>query len=626
MGAGKTFITNLIIDKHFKNSQILIIVGLRSVILQYADYFEESDYTWIVSGKNYDQTKRIVFATYQTLQNRKQIDLSSFDVVIFDEAHQRNKTNIAKHIKTQIKTIIGMTGTPLNQNNTLLTDWDNWIFGPNMTEMINNNWLSNTRFFSFSDAIESKELKLQQGDFTEESIRSLMNKEGIINNIAYYIRHHQLNLTTKTIVYLNFIEEVTSLTAILSDLPNIFPIHSKMTNTDKLVYNFKHNVTVGIAISVRSLSVGVDIPDINRVILGTLSNIHSLLLQVMWRGSRYLPNKVTEVLDFTGVLNVVDPYIDFKYMNDTKNCLDLCQEKYEAENFKLELCLKDCHLKKVSLMVCGKTPKIVKSQSTVRSDWHLVKGTGCAEASPVYEWHFTTTKKEGSLDLYKWSTCPRCGSIFKYTTKTFLKDPNNLILTSSTERGSDDEVTILQTKGNYLAIIDSNLYKTFEYVFSDNITELIVEVTNKLRGRMFFATSNEQIQELPNIVVKPLLNEWLPHINWHDQSTQVIKAIIRDNFKQWVNTLGYKLGKVFYMMQKVNSNNEKKILTYINKVSQITKKDFAYFEKTYLGSTFIPTKQENLSILAPKHNPLLETASNYPTTSIDSTIFWEPND
>ena len=58
MGAGKTLITKLIIDKHFTADTVLIIVGLRSVILQYSQYFPESVYTWAVSGKGYDASKR----------------------------------------------------------------------------------------------------------------------------------------------------------------------------------------------------------------------------------------------------------------------------------------------------------------------------------------------------------------------------------------------------------------------------------------------------------------------------------------------------------------------------------------------------------------------------------------
>ena len=342
-----------------------------------------------------------------------------------------------------------MTGTPLDNSNKLLTNWDNWIFGPTMREMITNNWLSQTRFFSFSDAIESKDLKIRQGEFTEESVRSLMSKEGILNAIETYIRKHSLHLSTKAIVYLNFIEEVETLASALSDLTNIYPIHSKMNNTDKLVDHFKNRVSTGVAISVRSLSVGVDIPDINRVLLGTLSNIHALLLQITWRGSRYMPGKVTEVLDFTGVLVAVDPYTDYRSRENKQTCNQTCDTKYAEDLYRHALCVTSCETSKDTLLLCNKPFKVVKNQPALRYDWHRKEGEGCFEASPIYNWHFKSYTKPGSFDVYKEATCPNCGSVFKYTAKTFRKDPNNQILIGELRDETSNEVFIIEHNNDY---------------------------------------------------------------------------------------------------------------------------------------------------------------------------------
>ena len=124
--SGKSFTAVLILKKLLSNNdKALIITSNRNIVLQLESYFKDNS-SFILSGKEQNLDKQIQLATFQTLR-RRNIDLKMFKVCIIDEAHLYNTSPIVDKIKSEINTVIGLTGSPVNSNSTSLTGYKNWI-------------------------------------------------------------------------------------------------------------------------------------------------------------------------------------------------------------------------------------------------------------------------------------------------------------------------------------------------------------------------------------------------------------------------------------------------------------------------------------------------------------------
>jgi superfamily II DNA or RNA helicase len=294
--AGKSLVMSLAIDSH-KFSKVLIIVGFRKIVTQLASYFPD-DHTFILAGKEYDHSKRVHLASFQTFANRD-ITLDQYDCIIIDEFHSRTSQAVYELVNQPNCTKLLFTGTPLTNSNKLIAKGiDHYIQPTTVKELLDNSWLAPTRFMSNSNILgdHAADLKTNKTDFDESMVRQIIKKEDLLQNVLNLIIKHDLDTKHKAVIYLNFISTAEELYGLIKHRNNVFIVHSKLTQSQQeLALSQYESASNAVLINVRALSLGWDSPTTDTIIYAMFTKIHSLALQIMWRASTVNPAKLAIV-------------------------------------------------------------------------------------------------------------------------------------------------------------------------------------------------------------------------------------------------------------------------------------------------------------------------------------------
>jgi len=594
---GKSLVSQMIVDKYFENKKVLIVVGRLNIINQFPEYFENR-YTWIVSGRDYDQSQQVHLATYQTLM-RRDIDLSQYSLLVADEHHERRGTDIVKKLIETIPSSLLLTGTPLTNSNKLFNkDEFNWIQPITVKEVLEKRWLAPTTFIRRLDVISTNTIKSRSGEYTESEVRRVIAKEDLLNHIANYIKSTQLDKTNKTFIYLNFIEDVDKLYELLKGRLNIFKFHSKVTSksNEEALAKFKE-VKSGVMISVRSLSLGTNIPSADRIILGILTKIHSLFLQIVWRASTIdpnNPNKIAKVIDFTGQLGLVNPMTDFSEYTKNKDCFNFKCATIE-DPFLKEICMDDCSESKPVLVYCGKPVSRIFEDPFAHSFKQVNDVESCGEGSPTYQWKFKSTQDESSFNITKSQVCPICEAKFEYKIRTLKEDPSEFIVE---EHGGEEseEVIVIYNKEYQKAFV--MMTQSFDTAFISKGRDLINLISKRKHRRLVSIHSNIDFSKVPNIQIKPQLSNFSNLIPWKlDKPTGVIKKFLKLFLHSLLTKAEYDKvdGMMYWNMKEVVSiPQQKELLRLLWENRQNYDRKFWYDVKYNTIDRF---KQDNLDKL-----------------------------
>jgi superfamily II DNA or RNA helicase len=585
---GKSYVIYGLISQK-SQTKVLILSDQRNLVIQLAELYKDN-HTFILSGKTFDHSKQVHIGTLQTLNNRE-VNLDEYDLIIQDEADRRHNTKQIKELKGKAKTFVGLTGTPLTNRNKLLTGFDNIAFGLSINEGFKQDLLVKPLIVSRGDTIEKykPELLTKQQDYEPETVRRIISKEKLLNTIAKSIIDRDLSNNKKVAVYVDFIDTANQLYDMLKHLPNIYILHSKLPQRqqDKNFNDFKQ-AKYGVIVNVRSLSRGIDIVDLNHIILGIYTKIHSLLFQILGRVYRLDPNntnKTSTIEDFTGVLqgeDSINPFTDFSEYKEKKNCEEECLKAHGEDTFDYEICMDTCLQTDSPLIFCSNEPKILK-KDPYRNDYKLIEGKSCKSGSPVWEWKFKTTKKPNSFNLYKWSKCPVCGSIYRYELQTLKDSPENMIV-KYYEDSDLDVAYFLYNKEirRAVVLINSSQYNTIRQKFVDTPEEAMSFMNKQFKGKQFHILSNIKLNYFPNHVVRDEFNNWVELIEWDKENANITRRTIKLLLTETTKEVGFKAGMVFYLMQSVNNKNERKILTYLLNNDITTKQEFNKLRYDYI--------------------------------------------
>jgi superfamily II DNA or RNA helicase len=590
-GVGKTLIMQMIINKYFKDKKVLIVLSIINVLRQYTDYFEDS-YTFILSGEPFDHTKNIHIASFQTLNNRD-IDLKEYDLIIQDESHIRHDTKQVKHLKESSKTYIGLTATPTNNRNKLLGWFENWIFGLQLKEAIELDVLVNTIILTNGNALEKykDELKTNKQDFEEKVIRRIMSKEGIINNMVSELITTKDYENHKVLIYLPFIDNAEELYEKIKHLPNIFIIHSKKSKKEnnEALENFK-KVSSGAIISIRSLSVGSNIPSANMIYLGIFSKIWNLLWQIMYRASRVdrnNPNKTKAVVkDFTGTLNQAgfNPFVDFTKFNPKPSCREQCLETYDEWDLEFLPCLETCVMDDEHNPKCTKTATPTVKNDPYKIGFQVIEGDTCNTQAPVWQWKFWTEKKQNSSNLYKYSKCPTCGTISRYELVTLDNDPMEFILTEKQQELTKDTVTLFYSKEHKktFVVVDDSKLTYFNVFYVETTRDLLKKITKQFNGRKIVMYANVQPKKLTNIIKVDNLNNIVPLLEFETPEKD-LRNILNFLFLTYTRALNYNDKMLRFLRGSVTKDNQKEVFNWLQQnTDNISKASFTKFRADIL--------------------------------------------
>ena len=577
MRAGKSYILEQIIDKYFSDKKVLIIIGMRNVILQLAEYYTEADRTFILSGKPFDNDKRIHLATFQTY-TRRDIDLSQYDLVAIDEIHIRFNTDIVKQIRKLSCTRLYLSGTPINNRNKFLSDeFDNVMEFTNVKKMIEDEFLAETKFFSLGNLIgNGQDLKVRNGDYANEDIDRIIDKSALMDWLIADNDKYGWSAQHKTIMYTNSIATATKIMDRFNS-PDVRVIHSKLTKTEsEEVMDWFENTTHGIIINCRMLTVGVDIPSADRIVYLVPTKIHSLFLQSIFRASTKFGDKVAEVYDYSGMLGKVSPYWhDWK--SDKGTCLEQCAKL--SDPIEQYFCADSCKGDGPLIPCTGRLPSSYADYDFI-GNFKSITGEPCGESNPMWEYQYK--RKEPSIGLITKYTKCKCGYVSSYDVQTIAAPSDMIEVYEAEPTTTKNTITILYSRAHKkaIALLDAPDNPTYKVTFFDSSEEMYEGAVKYFNNKPFQIISNIAMPKLANVHVDRGLDAAIPLVSWDSGSTSgFIKRLIKMKMEHICEFHGIKSGWVYYQMKGITKQVEKPTMNFLIQ-SDLQRADFLkYFKK-----------------------------------------------
>lgn len=572
MRSGKSVIIKGIIDKYFSDKKVLIITGIRHVITQLATYY--TDYSFILSGHEYDHTKLINLATFQTFSRRTN-SLTDYDAIFVDEVHMRFNTDIVKQIRKLNCTRVYFTGTPITNRNTFLSnEFDNVLEFTNIKQMIEEKYLAPTRFLMIGNMLKDESsMQIRNGDYVNEDIDQIIDKTALIEWIVNDNLTYEWSTKHKTIMYTNSIATTQKIVDKFNS-PNVKAIHSKLTPKQiEETMNWFESTDAGIIVNCRMLTVGVDIPSADNVVYLLPTKIHSLFLQSIFRASTKSGDKIATVYDYSGMLNKVNPY-DNQWKKPKLSCKDQCIKQYPNDPLAQYFCIEACKSNPILVPCRGQLP-ISLAEHPFISNYQIHSGKPCNESRPMWEYEYKQTNPSTGI-LTKWTKC-KCGCVTSYDVRT-LAEPSAMIQVYSDVKPTNTVTVLLSVEQHKaLALFDdlsSKLYHIGMYNSSDAIYEA---ATQYFQSKPFQIMSNVQLK-LPNVQVNPNLDQVMPLIDWFSDNQGFIKKLIKAKLTSMVSDFAMKPGYTWYVLNAVNESNQKSVLQFL-KSDPDRSKFIKYFKK-----------------------------------------------
>lgn len=572
MRSGKSVIIKGIIDKYFSDKKVLIITGIRHVITQLATYY--TDYSFILSGHEYDHTKLINLATFQTFSRRTN-SLTDYDAVFVDEVHMRFNTDIVKQIRKLNCTRVYFTGTPITNRNTFLSDeFDNVLEFTNIKQMIEEKYLAPTRFLMIGNMLKDESsMQIRNGDYVNEDIDQIIDKTALIEWIVNDNLTYEWSTKHKTIMYTNSIATTQKIVDKFNS-SNVKAIHSKLTPKQiEETMNWFESTDAGIIVNCRMLTVGVDIPSADNIVYLLPTKVHSLFLQSIFRASTKSGDKIATVYDYSGMLNKVNPY-DNQWKKPKLSCKDQCIKQYPNDPLAQYFCMEACKSNPILVPCKGQLP-ISLAEHPFISNYQIHSGKPCGESRPMWEYEYKQTNPSTGI-LTKWTKC-KCGCVTSYDVRT-LAEPSAMIQVYSDAKPTNTVTVLLSVEQHKaLALFDdlsSKLYHIGMYDSSDAIYEA---ATQYFQSKPFQIMSNVQLK-LPNVQVNPNLDQVMPLIDWFSDNQGFIKKLIKAKLTSMVSDFAMKPGYTWYVLNAVNESNQKSVLQFL-KSDPDRSKFIKYFKK-----------------------------------------------
>ena len=281
-GAGKTVIFSDIAAKAAAKGKRVAILTHRRELLSQAGKLNSCDVLMV-----------------ETLNNaikRGKVDLSSYDLLVIDEAHIGNFRKVLQGFNGFV---IGATATPVS--NPPLKDSYNAIVCPvGIETLINDKWLATPHTYAMHP-VDTSKLETARGEYTEASLDDAFNRPKVYEGVVQEFVKGWAD--KKAIVFcVNISATINTAEAFAKELGEgrVYAVHSKLSAIERadLIEDFivsKYGILVNCGIA----TTGFDCPDIEVVVINRATKSVALWLQMVGRASRRTPNKSDfTILDF----------------------------------------------------------------------------------------------------------------------------------------------------------------------------------------------------------------------------------------------------------------------------------------------------------------------------------------
>jgi superfamily II DNA or RNA helicase/predicted nucleic acid-binding Zn ribbon protein len=281
-GAGKTVVFSEIVRRVLEKGRGVAIVTHRRELLSQAGKLNRCDILMVEKLNN--------------AIKRGKVDLSSYDLLVIDEAHIGNFRKILEGFEGFV---IGATATPVSKP-PMAQSYGRLINSVGIGELIAQGYLCNPITYAMHP-VDTSKIATRMGEFTAQGLDDAFNRpkvyEGVVQEFCKRWREK------KAIVFcVNIEASINTAEAFAKEVggERVYCVHSKQPSAERvaLVEAFTASAN-GILVNCGIATTGFDCPDIEVVVVNRATKSVALWLQMVGRGSRPTANKSTfTILDF----------------------------------------------------------------------------------------------------------------------------------------------------------------------------------------------------------------------------------------------------------------------------------------------------------------------------------------
>lgn len=317
-GGGKT-VTFTSIPYIIPNSLPMLVLAHREELLDQAartisSVHPEFKVQIEQANRRVDPDCDVVVASVPTLgrTNSDRINKFSkdyFKSIIIDECHHASSktyTNILDYFENYF--LLGVTATPQRSDNLRLTDiFDDIVYYKNMSDLINEGWLSRIVGYRVRTSVDISSVKTVRGDYSEGQLQKAIDIPA--RNDAIVAAYNDLVPGTKAIVFCAGIEHANNVALSFkkSNISTAVIIGSTSSEERKDIFTKFRNGTIKVVVNVGVLTEGFDEPSVETIILARPTRSNLLYTQIVGRGVRLFDGK-----PFCNIIDIADATIGKK--------------------------------------------------------------------------------------------------------------------------------------------------------------------------------------------------------------------------------------------------------------------------------------------------------------------------
>lgn len=318
-GTGKTVVAALdyksLAEAAGNKPSLLFIAHQRELLQQarrtYREVLRDPNFGELFDGQNTPREGTYVFATIQTLH--KHLDSFSptrFEVVVIDEFHHAEASTYKKLLDhVEPRELLGMTATPERGDGVNVQRFFDYrvAYELRLWDALNLGLVSPMHYFGINDETDLRNVKWSKRSraYDVESLSEFYVHRGDsrVKLILNELQERVYNLAElKALGFCVSIDHAQ----FMADRFNHFGIHAAAVTSKTPQHERERAITalrngdLQIIFTVDLFNEGVDIPELNTLLLLRPTESPIIFLQQLGRGLRKVPGKVCTVLDFIG--------------------------------------------------------------------------------------------------------------------------------------------------------------------------------------------------------------------------------------------------------------------------------------------------------------------------------------
>jgi superfamily II DNA or RNA helicase/HKD family nuclease len=320
-GTGKTVVSALDFRRLLERAEVktLLFVAHRQEILKqsratFRAVMKSGTFGELLVDGQKPSDWKYVFASVQSLSQMElmSLDPKQFDMIIVDEFHHYPASSYVKFINYfQPKYLLGLTATPERTDGKQLLDLFDGIYAAELRlwEAISRGVLSPFHYFGIHDNIDlDSKVKWVNGHYDEKELSNLYTSDDIrVGLILKNIQEHVPNVNSMKgigfcvdIAHAKYMAEKFT----TAGIPSVYVVgETPSKERDQAIIDLKSG-TIKVIFAVDIYNEGVDIPDVNTLLMLRPTESGVVFVQQLGRGLRKTPTKdCLLVLDFVGNQN-----------------------------------------------------------------------------------------------------------------------------------------------------------------------------------------------------------------------------------------------------------------------------------------------------------------------------------